>query len=130
MRLESLVQRIQDALSSDLIDKHWQEQAKNRPLHNYCYISSEALYYLWGKEHGFTPAQMWVHIGGGRECSHWFLRNGEVILDITAVQFGKTRIAYRKAKGCGFLTNKPSHAAAEIIRRVGYDPLTLILDLL
>lgn len=52
-----LIQRIQDALSPDLIDVHWQAQAKENPLHGYCYVASEALYHLWGKANGFTPAQ-------------------------------------------------------------------------
>jgi hypothetical protein len=120
-----LVQRIQDALSPDLIDKHWQEKSKDRALDGFCYIASEVLYHLVAKHLGYTPAQMWVHIGGGRECSHWFLRKGEAVVDITAVQFGKTPIPYRKAHGCGFFTKKPSNAAQEIMRRIGYDPETL-----
>ena len=120
-----IVQRIQDALSPDLIDRHWQEQAKNRPLHNYCYISSEALYHVIAKGRGYKPAQMWVHVGGGREVSHWFLRKEEAVVDITAMQFGKTRIPYRKAKSCGWLTKRPSNAAQEIMRRIGFNPEVL-----
>jgi hypothetical protein len=114
-----LVQMIQDVLSPNLLDHNWQRQVKKRPLSGYCYIASEALYYLLAKEEGFKPAQMWVHVGNGIEISHWFLRKktGEV-LDITASQFGKTRIPYHKAKGCGFLTNYPSEGAAEIMRRL------------
>ena len=117
-----LVQRIQDALSPDLIDRHWQDKDKERSLDGYCYIASEALYYVLAKDLGYSPAQMWVHIGGGRECSHWFLRKGDTVVDITAVQFGKTPIPYRKAKGCGFLTKRPAHASKEIMRRIGFDP--------
>ena len=120
-----LIQRIQDALSPDLIDVHWQAQAKENPLHGYCYVASEALYHLWGKANGFTPAQLWVHVGHGRKYSHWFLRRGDEVLDITAMQFGGTRIAYDKARGTGFLTKWPSKAAREIIRRVQHSPTDL-----
>ena len=117
-----LIQRIQDSLSPDLIDLHWQGQARENPLHGYCYISSEALYHLWARSAGFKPAQLWVHTGHGRKYSHWFLRRDGEILDITAAQFGRGHIAYSKAHGCGFLTKQPSNAAKEIIRRVGYEP--------
>jgi len=118
---EVLIQSIQNVLSPDLIGLTWQEQCKRKPLAGYCYVASEALYYMWAKGEGYKPARLWVHVGGGWEVSHWFLRKGEEIMDITAMQFGKSPIPYRKAKGCGFLTNFPSHGAAEIMRRVdGY----------
>ena len=120
-----LIQRIQDALSPDLIDLSWQGQAHENPLHGYCYIASETLYHLWGHERDFKPAQLWVHMGRGRKYSHWFLHRGSEVLDITAVQFGNVRIAYSKARGCGFLSKQPSNAAKEIMRRIGHEPKTL-----
>ena len=125
MNQAKLIQRIQDSLSPDLIDLHWQAQANENPLHGYCYVASEALYHLWARDAGFKPAQLWVHVGHGRKYSHWFLRQGDDVLDITAAQFGRTRIAYSKAHGCGFLTREPSNAAKEIMRRVGYEPESL-----
>jgi hypothetical protein len=132
MNRDKLIQRIQDSLSPDLIDRSWQDQAREKPLNGYCYVASEALYHLWASVRGFKPAQMYVHTGNGVRYSHWFLRRdwlgqyqGEV-LDITAAQFGRVRIPYRLAKGCGFLTGEtPSNAAQEIMRRVGYDPAVL-----
>ena len=112
------VRMVQDVLSPDLIGVPWRKQVKRKPLSGYCYIASEALYYLEAKKLGYKPAQMWVHIGGGWEVSHWFLRRDGEVLDVTAAQFGKIRIPYHKARGCGFLTNFPSDGAAEIMRRV------------
>jgi hypothetical protein len=120
---DRIIQRIQDALSPDLIDKHWQEQAKERPLHNYCYVASEALYHAWGRAFGFKPAHIKVHIGHGTRCNHWLLRRGDEVLDITASQFGRVRIPYRKAINCGFLTGeRPSNACKEILRRIRIEP--------
>jgi hypothetical protein len=123
--LDALIQRIQDALSPDLIDLSWQGQAREKPLQGYCYVASETLYHLWGREHGYKPAQMHVHVGHGTTYSHWFLRRKDEVLDITVAQFGNTRIAYHKARGCGFLTSEPSNASKEIIRRIGLDPSVL-----
>lgn len=122
---DKLIQRIQDSLSPDLIDWPWQHQVYEKPLHGYCYVASEALYHLWGKENGFKPAQMHVHVGHGTRYSHWFWRRGVEVLDITVAQFGRVRIPYHKARGCGFLTLAPSNAAQEIIRRVSHEPATL-----
>lgn len=115
-----IIDLIQNVLSPDLIGRTWQKQTKERPLSGYCYIASEAFYYLEAKELGYKPAQMWVHVGNGTEISHWFLRrqsDGDIV-DITAAQFGKIRIPYHQARSCGFLTNFPSDGAAEIMRRI------------
>lgn len=126
MMRDVLIQRIQDALSPDLIDLKWQGQANEKPLHGYCYVASEALYHMWGKAHGYKPAQLYVHVGNGTRYSHWFLRRDDDVLDITAAQFGRTRIHYHLARNCGFLTgDKPSNAAQEIMRRIGHDPAVL-----
>jgi hypothetical protein len=116
--VKTLIQTIQDVLSPNLIYMGWQAHTKGKPLAGYCYIASEALYHLWAKEKGYKPARLWVHVGGGWEVSHWFLRRGEEALDITASQFGKIKVPYHRATGCGFLTKRPSDGAAEIIRRV------------
>ncbi len=113
-----LIQKIQDVLSPDLNYDRWQDCKKSKPLAGYCYIASEALYHRWAKKEGYKPARVTVHLGGGWVVSHWFLRRGEEILDITAAQFGKRKVPYHKAKGCGFLTSFPSEGAAEILRRV------------
>jgi hypothetical protein len=72
-----------------------------------CYHTSEALYYLLGgKAAGWKPMRVRVHGG-----PHWFLQHKTgVILDATVAQFGE-RISYDGARGCGFLTKRPSRRA-------------------
>lgn len=76
-----------------------------------CYVTCEALYHLLGgKRSGWTPAYL-KHEGD----THWFLRQGELILDPTVKQF-KTKPDYGKAKGCGFLTKQPSKRAKVLMK--------------
>lgn len=72
-----------------------------------CYVASEALYHLLGgKKAGWKPMVISM-----KPDNHWFLQhNGGVILDVTAKQF-TTKPDYSKARGCGFLTSKPSKRA-------------------
>jgi hypothetical protein len=114
----TLVERIQSVLSPDLIKLDWKEFS--HPLAGHCYHASEALYHLWGKHNGYTPAHVEVYMGQKWGwVGHWFLRSKQgVILDITAEQFGSRPISYRSAVSCGFLTKKPSKRAAEVMRRV------------
>jgi len=77
-----------------------------------CYSTCEALYHLLGgKNSGFTP--QYVKLKDGE--THWFLRYfSGLILDPTAKQF-KIKPNYSKAKGCGFLTKKPSKKAKALM---------------
>jgi hypothetical protein len=67
---------------------------------------------LGGKAAGYTPMRMRWH-----NDTHWFLRHSSgLILDPTVSQFGELRPTaehYAKARGCGFLTKRPSHRAAQ-----------------
>lgn len=83
-----------------------------------CYVTSEALYHLLGgKKAGWTPMRMTV----GRE-SHWFLRHKSgLIIDATKKQFGKRKINYDRAVGCGFLTKKPSWRAVNMMERLVWE---------
>lgn len=76
-----------------------------------CYVASEALYHLLGgKKAGWTPMVM-KHEGG----THWFLKHKSgMIIDVTKKQF-KKKPDYSKAKGCGFLTKKPSWRAENVM---------------
>lgn len=116
----NLIGRIQNVLSPNLLHMHWEIRA--HPLAGHCYHASEVLYHLWGKEHGYTPAHVEVYMGKTWGwVGHWFLRGEEgSVLDITAAQFGKIRIPYKHAIGCGFLTKRPSKRAQEIIRRLKF----------
>ena len=116
----TLVERIQSVLSPDLIKSDWKELGQANPMAGHCYHASEALYHLWGKTNGYKPAHVKVYMGKTWGwMGHWFLRheNGSYI-DPTREQFGKRRVPYSHAVGCGFLTTEPSKRAAEVMRRV------------
>lgn len=76
-----------------------------------CYHTSEALYHLLGgKDAGWKP--MVMH---HENDTHWFLKHSSgMIIDATVKQF-KTKPDYTKAKGCGFLTKKPSKRAQALM---------------
>ncbi|MBA3412575.1 MAG: hypothetical protein H0T09_02690 [Actinobacteria bacterium] len=81
----------------------------------YCYVASEALYYiLGGHEAGLTAKR--APCPGGE---HWWIegRNGKLI-DATADQF-QDDFDYSKGVASGFLTSEPSPRAVTIILRVG-----------
>lgn len=77
-----------------------------------CYVTCEALYHLLGgKAAGYVPMSM-KH---GHE-THWFLRHESgLILDPTVSQF-KTKPDYRKGRGRGFLTRRPSRRAQLLMK--------------
>lgn len=82
-----------------------------------CYVCTESLYFLLGgRRSGWKPMVMRL----GRD-THWFLlkksRTGDIILDPTVSQF-KTKPDYSKARGCGFLTRRPSRRARDLMKRM------------
>lgn len=78
-----------------------------------CYVASEALYHLMGGK-----AAGWVPINGKHEgVSHWALRNGRLIVDVTVSQFD-TVPDYSTFKGKGFLTKEPSRRAARLMEKI------------
>lgn len=108
-----LTQQIQAALSRDLLRPQYQN-LRACPYTGHCYVASEVLYHLYGKQNGYTPACM-AH----ENTMHWFLRNKQTgqILDITVEQFQSVP-NYKQARGCGFLTREPSKRAQEVMRRI------------
>lgn len=83
-------------------------------LRGNCYVTSEALYHLLGgKAAGYKPMCVATETD-----NHWFLKHESgSIIDATVQQFcfGK-RPDYSKARGCGFLTKKPSKRAQKLMR--------------
>jgi hypothetical protein len=79
-----------------------------------CYVTSEALFHLLGgKRAGWTPMRLRV----GRE-THWFLRHTSgLVIDVTSRQFPRAP-RYAKARGCGFLTRRPSRRARTLMRQL------------
>jgi hypothetical protein len=50
--------------------------------------------------------------------THWFLKHSNgMILDATVKQFNNLP-DYKKAKGCGFLTRKPSKRAKQLMKEL------------
>ncbi len=92
-----------------------------------CYVATEALYHLWGKDHGFTPHYIPYEIAPGVITTHWFLANGggngicSVVYDPTGFQFDRKdvglgrKIDYTLSTNCGFLTKQPSKRAQQIM---------------
>ena len=82
-----------------------------------CYVTCEALYHLLGgKKAGYTPMRM-KHEGD----THWFLQYEDSTqlyrIDPTVMQF-KSPPDYSKARGCGFLTKKPSKRARDMMKNM------------
>ena len=76
----------------------------------HCYIASEVYYFLQGgKDAGLKPMNM-KHEGS----SHWFIKDGDEVIDITVGQFNEAP-DYSKARGRGFLTKRPSKRAQWLI---------------
>jgi hypothetical protein len=85
-----------------------------------CYVATEALYHLWGKENGYTPMRVPYVLPDGSKGQHWFLeqRASGLQVDITSDQFRGLLPDYENAVGTGFLTKKPSRRAQQIIDAV------------
>lgn len=81
------------------------------PRRGNCYAASESAFWLLGgKDAGWTP-QVMEHEG----ASHWFLKHSSgLILNLTVSQF-RRKPDYTKARGCGFLTVKPSKKAKRLM---------------
>lgn len=90
-----------------------------------CYAAAEALYHiLGGKKAGWKP--MVIPRAWPRNDSHWFLQREPYprcprelvqILDPSRLQFTHEP-PYHLARGCGFLTKRPSRKARDLMRRL------------
>jgi hypothetical protein len=87
----------------------------------YCYVVSEALYYLLGGSAAGLTAKRAPCEGG----EHWWLEGpGDKLIDATADQF-QDDFAYGEGVASAFLTSEPSPRAVKIIVRAGAAGLTL-----
>jgi hypothetical protein len=105
--------RVVRALSDDLRRAPW--RGSPNALAGHCYVASEALWHaLGGPCSGYTPVRM-RHEGS----PHWALRHDATgaVVDLTAGQF-RTLPDYGRARGCGFLTRRPSKRAAVVLSRI------------
>jgi hypothetical protein len=109
-----ILEKIKNNLSDDL--RKPQYQGHPNIYWGHCYIATEVLYYLWGKQRGYKPQVLKLDNGG----THWFLRKGCHIVDPTQKQFDMP-VDYSKGKGCGFLTKMPSKRAVILLNRMNHE---------
>lgn len=111
MSIPKLMRLVQNSLTNDLRKKKYQN--KRNKLAGHCYVATEALWHLFGGPRSvFKPMVMTIN-----GDTHWFLRGRGMILDVTLLQY-RTIPKYNTARGCGFLTSKPSKRAQIVIKRV------------
>ena len=121
MRPSKIIKAIRAQLGPHLVKSNYlklmPENAK--PSWGCCYVATEALYHLWGKENGYSPMRVKYRLGK-TVGMHWFLeqRASGLQVDITADQFTGREPDYAAAVPCGFLTKKPSKRAQRIIDAV------------
>lgn len=113
-----LINKIKKNLSDDLLSKKFLAlKTKNDDLtFGHCYIATETLYHIFGKNKGYKPYVMRVENG---KYTHWFLKNNKNhILDPTIDQYQGNTPDYTLAKCTGFLTKRPSKRAQILIKRI------------
>lgn len=103
-----MIEQIKAALTPDLLKPEY--RGSDNPMRGHCYVASEAYWHLSGK----VGKPMRIRHEGS---SHWFIKEGDTIIDITASQF-ETPVPYENGIGCGFLTKNPSKRAQTVIDRV------------
>jgi hypothetical protein len=119
-----LMEKVKSVLSPSLLTPEWREKVKpgDDPFKGFCYVVTEAVWYLWGKEHGLKPQRV-VFEGN----AHWYLEDPytEEIIDPTASQFGGREayycedVPYADGKGAMFPSYpRKSNRCKELIRRI------------
>jgi hypothetical protein len=114
----SVMRDIQGALSLDLLHPSYRRtdrQSLKVACTGHCYVATEALYHLLGKEVGFRP-YVFRHPNG---ATHWWLGHPETgeILDPTSPQLGRV-FDYSQGRRATFRTAQPSKRALELMRRI------------
>jgi hypothetical protein len=117
-----LIRKIRAVLGPDLVKPNYLKlrPANATPSWGCCYVATEALFHLWGKDNGYTPMRVPYRVKRGVKGMHWFLeqRASGLQVDITADQFTGRQPDYEHAIPTGFLTKKPSKRAQRIIDAV------------
>jgi len=111
--LPSKFLKLTSKLDDSLLKPKYRGVEGSTPVTGHCYIVSEALYHLWGKEEGYTPRVLRCPDGD----THWFLQRGTNIVDLTVGQFKGDLPDYTQGRACGFLTKIPSKRAKILIER-------------
>lgn len=111
--MEQLIFLIRSNLTRDLLNDDYGPH----PLAGHCYVASEVLYHLIGRENGLFP----VRARDARGICHWWLENDEGdIFDITAEQYTDVGLTppYASGRAGGFLTKEPSKRARKLMERL------------
>ena len=109
---------MRSVVTPELLPPEWQNHP--HPMGGYCYVASEALYYLLGGSAAGLSAMRAPCDGG----EHWWLAGpDDKLIDATADQF-EDGFAYSEGAPSTFLTPERSPRAVKIILRVGAAGLT------
>lgn len=82
--VDMLSEKIRENLTSDLLSGKYKEDNVTNPLFGHCYHATQALYYL-------LDCDVLVPMSGKDELGniHWWLQDGEAIIDVTGKQYDK-----------------------------------------
>lgn len=94
----------------DLVQQQFRDG--DHPLRGFCYIAHEAIWHLDEEiQERFTPSYTKLN-----DETHWFLRGGGEIFDITEDQYEE--VDHSSVAGGGFLTGEPSERARKLIGEI------------
>jgi hypothetical protein len=117
-----MINRIISALSEDLLKPEFRKKGMPK-TYGHCYIASEALYHLCGKDMGYKP----FHARDDDGIVHWWLQKEnnitKTIMDPTASQYTDRGLTppYVKGRKGGFLTKEPSLRTKILMVRVMFN---------
>ena len=114
----NIINRIEKNLSDDLLKKEYLSLVDRNKYTGHCYIASECLYHLFCKKFNIYQIKH-------ENSSHWFLKKGDNIIDITKNQF-KTPVPYNLATRRTFLTKFPSKRTAVLMQKVINDEFKIV----
>lgn len=116
---ENAVRIVRSVLTPELLPPEWQNHP--HPMGGYCYVATEALYYLLGGSAAGLTVKRAPCAGG----EHWWLEGpDDTLIDATADQFVDD-LGYGDGVASAFLTSEPSPRALKVIVRAGAAGLTL-----
>lgn len=125
--LNKIIKQVQNILISKtnilLIKKYKKNENNKSKLQGHCYVATEVLYHIYGKNNGYKPkvfSNKLLEKNEEKQFTHWFLENKENghIIDPTAEQFETEIInfCYKNAKFKGFLTgDNPSNRSKIVL---------------
>jgi hypothetical protein len=115
--LEKVSQLILNNLETKFCPKKYREKNKTNPLFGYCYVSTQALYYFF-KDKNLTIMKAVCEIAD----AHWWLQDGDTIIDITADQYTSVgrKPPYDKGKETKWYgwKNRPHKISLELMNKV------------